>query len=306
MAIHEVVVSSTWLPPFTSSPSSCSSTSATSSSRSSTRRSWKTCATPLPTFMKALTTSSTSPQEDYQSSRNHVQRLPSFLPSESSLEHHYTLPTDVANSSQFSAGWVLLEFLSSGSDQTGAVVAEVRSTTKTSFAVCGRCDFSPNEKLGNIDGGSFLPPHKHSTVCPVCACWLTSPEAHQMAAVKEVQPLLRGGRLRHLRTANFPHSVFRRLVALVRSDRFKDHARRQHGLRLRTHECFVGRGPHRVHVSSQSWETLEEHNPCKRFSHTRNASRDCCSSTNSSRPAEQTTRGAEDRSTSPSFRCFFL
>ena len=47
---------------FTSSPSSClsssflSSTSATSSSQSSTRRSWKTCATPLPTGVRAPTT----------------------------------------------------------------------------------------------------------------------------------------------------------------------------------------------------------------------------------------------------------
>ena len=39
-----------------------SSTSATSSSRSSTRRSWKTCATPPITGESALTTSSTSPQ----------------------------------------------------------------------------------------------------------------------------------------------------------------------------------------------------------------------------------------------------
>ena len=51
----------------TSQPSSClsssspSSTSATSSSRCSTRRSWKTCATPLRTGVSAPTTSSTSP-----------------------------------------------------------------------------------------------------------------------------------------------------------------------------------------------------------------------------------------------------
>ena len=68
VAIHVVVVSSTSLPPLTSSPSSClsssfpSSTSATRSSRSSTRRSWKTCATTLPTGVRAPTTSSTSPQ----------------------------------------------------------------------------------------------------------------------------------------------------------------------------------------------------------------------------------------------------
>ena len=67
MAIHVVVVSSTRLPPFISSLSSCpsssspSSTSATSSSRSSTRSSWKTCATPRPTAVRAPTTSSTSP-----------------------------------------------------------------------------------------------------------------------------------------------------------------------------------------------------------------------------------------------------
>ena len=49
----------------TSQPSSClspSSISATSSSRSSTRRTWKTCATPLTTGVRAPTTSSTSPQ----------------------------------------------------------------------------------------------------------------------------------------------------------------------------------------------------------------------------------------------------
>ena len=34
-----------------------------------------------------------------------------------------------------------------------------------------------------------------------------------------------GGRLRHLRTASHPQPAFRRLVALVRSDRFKKHAR---------------------------------------------------------------------------------
>ena len=67
MAIHVVVVSSPWLP-FTSSPSSClssfspSSTSATTSSGRSTRRSWKTCATPPTTGVKGPTTSSTSPQ----------------------------------------------------------------------------------------------------------------------------------------------------------------------------------------------------------------------------------------------------
>ena len=88
MAIHVVVVSSTWLPPFTSSPSSClsssspSSTSATSSSRSSTRRSWKTCATPLPTGVRAPTTSSTSPHlrfaDDvllFASSKEQLQRM---------------------------------------------------------------------------------------------------------------------------------------------------------------------------------------------------------------------------------------
>ena len=66
--IHVSVVSLTRHTPLsTSQPSSClsssspSSTSATSSSRSSTRRSWKTCATPLPTGVRAPTTSSTSP-----------------------------------------------------------------------------------------------------------------------------------------------------------------------------------------------------------------------------------------------------
>ena len=60
--------SSPWTPLSTSQPSSClssfppSSTSATSSSRSSTRRSWKTCATPPTTGVRAPTTSSTSPQ----------------------------------------------------------------------------------------------------------------------------------------------------------------------------------------------------------------------------------------------------
>ena len=34
-----------------------------------------------------------------------------------------------------------------------------------------------------------------------------------------------GGRLRHLRTASHPQPAFRRLMALVRSDRFKKHAR---------------------------------------------------------------------------------
>ena len=68
MAVHVVVISSTWFPLFTSSLSSCpsssspSSTSATSSSRSSTRRSWKTCATPRQTGVMTLMTSSTSPQ----------------------------------------------------------------------------------------------------------------------------------------------------------------------------------------------------------------------------------------------------
>ena len=60
--------SSPWTPLSTSQPSSClssfspSSTSATSSSRSSTRRSWKTRATPPTTGVRAPTTSSTSPQ----------------------------------------------------------------------------------------------------------------------------------------------------------------------------------------------------------------------------------------------------
>ena len=66
--IHVVVVSSTSLSPFLSLrlppvllPLLPSSTSATSSSWSSTRRSWKTCATPLPKGVRAPTTSSTSP-----------------------------------------------------------------------------------------------------------------------------------------------------------------------------------------------------------------------------------------------------
>ena len=45
------------------SSSPLSSTSATSSSRSSIRRSWKTCATPRPTGVRAPTTSSTSPHK---------------------------------------------------------------------------------------------------------------------------------------------------------------------------------------------------------------------------------------------------
>ena len=67
-AIHGCLSLTRPSPLSTSQPSSClssfspSSTSATSSSRSSTRRSWKTCATPPTTGVRAPTTSSTSPQ----------------------------------------------------------------------------------------------------------------------------------------------------------------------------------------------------------------------------------------------------
>ena len=69
MAIHVSVLSSCWSSPLsTSSPSSfpssfpSSSTSTTSCNRSSTRRTWKTCATPRQMMVRTLTTSSTPPQ----------------------------------------------------------------------------------------------------------------------------------------------------------------------------------------------------------------------------------------------------